>query len=236
MSSVLDKLRILMEGGVLLEADDDNKYSINDDGTPAQPDNTDAAAPATSEDQTGNADGADTGDGGGDEPATTDGDNADGPDAGGDYTIDGGDDDTGDGGDGDQPATTDGGGDGSAPATDPNQPKPGEVLNIDPKTRAILAYKNFDRYRDLRDDTVRLITELSEFVPTNDEVRAVVGITIERSTDLVNKLNDYILYKYSDTSYEMNYYNFMQFIVEKRYLDELYDKIIKTSSQATQNK
>jgi hypothetical protein len=233
-----------MEGQLLLEAEED-KYDL---------DNTDDSKGGNSDNQGGGGDTATSGTDSGSAPATGD-DNAD---SGGDNTDNstGTDDDSdgdsnydldddGGGGDGsDSPATSDnvdggsdGGGDTSTDdSSTPAAPLPGETLNIDPKTRAILAFKNFERYKDLRDDSQRLISELSEFIPINDEVRAAVAVAIEKGTDLVNKLTDYIMYKYSDTSYELNYYNFMQFLLEKRYIGELYDAIVKTSSQAKGNK
>jgi hypothetical protein len=226
MSNISDKLRLIMEGNLLLEAEED-KYDLdnntdNKDATPT--DNQDS----TSTDPTGDT-GSDTG-------STDDSTSGTGDDTSGNYDLgDDGSDDSGD----DGPATSDNTtADDSTtdPAPTDTQPAVGEVLNIDPKTRAILAFKNFERYRDLRDDTNRLITELSEFIPLNDQIRDMSNVAIEKSTDLVNKLNDYILYKYNDTSYELNYYNFMQFILEKRYLTELYDKIINSSSQVKGNK
>jgi hypothetical protein len=245
MSDVANKLRLIMEGGLLLEAPED-KYDLPSGGSDKAPpipkddtatDDTNKGGDTTNTDGNENTDDNKSTDP--TDPSTSDDNAGTDDDAGGNYDLDddSSDDDSGtddapitsDTGDADTTGTED-------TAATPPAPKVGELLNIDPKARAILIYNNFERYRDLRDDTSRLISELSEFVPTNDDIRLVVNTTIEKGTDLVNKLTDYILYKYSDNSYEINYYNFMQFILEKRLLGELYANIIKSSSQVKKNK
>lgn len=221
MTKITDKLRLIMEGNnLLLEAEED-KYNLDKDNNTKSVGTDDTSAPATTDDNTD------------DDTKSDDSDLADGDNS---YDLDDDDDSEGDA---DAPVTGDTVGDVDS-STDTgdqtSQSLEGEVLNLTPKVRAILAFKNFDHYRELRDDVSGLITELSEFVPINDEIRSLVNVTIEKSTDLLNKLNDYILYKYNDTSFEVNYYNYMQFILEKRYLSQLYDNVLKSSSQAKGSK
>lgn len=213
MSSIKERLKMILEGNnILLEAEED-KYDLENEEDVA----SEEEQPATSDQEPE-----------GDESAEDSPNQDDSEDD--KYGLE----DEDDSGDQDDSSSTepeageDSGGESSSIS---NEPKPGSLLNIDPKTRSILAFKNFDKYRDLRDDTSRLINELSEFVPTSDHVRHYLTIAIEKGSDLLEKLNDYILYKYTDNSYEINYHNFMQFLLEKRYLDELYKNIVEMSSK-----
>jgi len=228
--SIRNKLKSILEGNLLLEAEED-KYDLEnqDDNSSENDDNADQ--PDTS-DQNDNEN-QENDDNKGEENNQDDENEEESGDP--DYGLDDDNDEeqeTNEGGD--EPSTSDS--ETADNPTDnsgssPNQEKPGSLLNIDAKSRSILTFKNFERYRNLRDDTGRLINELSEFVPTSDEARQYLLIAVEKGNDLFKKLNDYILYKYIDNSYEVNYNNYMQFILEKRYLDELYRNIIRMSTQ-----
>jgi hypothetical protein len=209
MSSIIEKLRLIREG-VLLEADDD-KYDLPADsgGTPTDPPTPDdgttpPADPGT--DDPGTDDTA-TGDDTGDDPGA--GDTSD--DSGTDYGIDDSDSSTSDDGSGDQ----------SDPVPQEATPLPGEMIPLDDTSRKLLAYKNFRTYRTFRDSVVSLLSELTETPTTSDDHKKAMSTCIEQATQLVDKLNDYILYRYQNNSYEVNYRNFMDFVVEKHLIEKI---------------
>src|SRR5690606_25921590 len=100
-------------------------------------------------------------------------------------------------------------------------PKPGETIQLDQTSRKILAYKNFRKYRSLRDTVSSMLSEISETPTTSDDNKQIVSVCIERLTDLLNKLNDYIIYRYQGNSYEVNYKNYMNFILEKKLIENI---------------
>lgn len=209
---IFERLRLIAEGTLLTEADDD-KYSLsNTDAGEGGDNNQDTdPEPATSDD---------LGDDNADADPTTDegGDNQDG--------ADGSDGDTNADGD---PATSDTMDDGSDGA--PEETDNSKVLSLDASSRAILAYNNFYKYRELRDSATLLVNELSEFIPVKDYIRDGLNVAIQKATELQTKLNDYIIYKYESNSYETNYKNYTQFMVEFRLVQQMKNEIIKISDQ-----
>jgi len=205
MSSLLERLQRIKEG-LVLEADD--KYDIpkeeetDNDPPPGQGDDQ----PATSDD----VDNEDTSDNNQDDD--TDDNAYDMDDEGGDGT---GDDDEGaETDDEDSPEDSSG-----------NSSRPGEIIPLDEISRKLLVYKNFKTYRDMRDSVAALLNTLTEMPTSSDDNRQVMNLCISQSSQLLNKLNDYIMYKYQANSYEINYKNFMAFVLEKRLIEEILSKI-----------
>jgi len=104
-------------------------------------------------------------------------------------------------------------------------PRQGEILSIDDRSRKILLYKNFQSYRKLRDSVENLLNELTQMTVISDNVRAIINMCIENTSALLEKLNDYIIYRYDTNTYEVNYKNFMDFVLEKRILTEILEKV-----------
>jgi hypothetical protein len=232
--SITEKLRLLREGSLLLEAPD-NKYDLpkdtdNTDPAPADPKPDDATKKAEPDDApTDDAKPSDSDNtgvdlGGGDDTGEDTTDNSTGDDS---ATSD---DSTGDNQDNTDDYSS------SDNLTQDPQPKPGELLNLDPNTRAMLEYKNFSKFRDLKTAVTRMLTELSNLQTATDEIRDIIDKTIETSSDLSEKLNDYILYKYTNNSYEINYKNYMVFIVEKNLIDQLLYTIRDKVKEIDKNK
>lgn len=215
---LIEKLQQIREGKFILEANDDNKYSLDDTGEKTKTgddigsDNIDYSIPDKSSSDSGTND---------DDTSSS---NYDLP------TNDSNNDDTGD-----EPATTDNtdnsndlttnDGDQNSDSTS----KQGEVLAIDPDSRDILQYKNFIAYRQLRDSVKYKLTELAELPSFSTVDRQVIDLAINKLTDLLTKLNDYIIYKYKDISYEQNYINFTNFILEKNLIMSLVEQINTTN-------
>lgn len=206
--TLIDKLRLIREG-VILEADD--KYDLPDEDSTEDPssndtDTTDVSSSDTKYDAPEDEEGDDTAEtdeegGENEEGEDTEGENPDG-----------------------EPSTSDDIDPSETPAEDTG-PKPGEIINLDSTSRKILAYKNFRKYRELRDDTAELISDLSETPSLSDLNRGVINLAIERGTKLLEKMNDYIAYRYNQNSYEVNYKNFMDFVIEKRLIQNIVDTL-----------
>jgi len=110
--------------------------------------------------------------------------------------------------------------------TDANtQPSVGNLFDIDDKSRKILNYKSFQNYRNLRDDVDNLLGTLTETVVVSSDIKAIINICIEKLSELLEKINDYIIYRYNDNSYEVNYKNYMEFLLEKRIIHQILEKI-----------
>lgn len=106
-----------------------------------------------------------------------------------------------------------------------DQSKPGEAISLTPSARAILMAKNFGKYRELHTSVSRLADDLTRMNTTKDQIREFINRAIVHATDLRDKLQDYIIYRYEGNSYEINYANFMNFIVEKRLIEEMIQQI-----------
>jgi len=226
MSNIKDKLKMILEGNtdILLEAEED-KYDLEDNAQPDQGDQSsdeEQNTPATSDTQE-DQDQSNEDDSGEQDNQSDDQNEDDG------FTNYGLEDDNTDDSDDQDQSSEDTDSDSNEVDSEQQEPevKEEKILDIDQNARAILAFKNFKKYRELRDDVNQIISELIELVPTDDQTRKYIMVAIEKGTDLVQKLNDYILYKYETNSYEINYKNFMNFLLEKHYLNELYQNIVK---------
>jgi len=110
--------------------------------------------------------------------------------------------------------------------TDANtQPSVGNLFDIDDKSRKILNYKSFQNYRNLRDDVDNLLGTLTETVVVSSDIKAIINICIEKLSELLEKINDYIIYRYNDNSYEVNYKNYMEFLLERYFIHQILEKI-----------
>jgi len=193
--------------------DDDTTATSDDEGsddttpTTSDEDDTDTGDETGESEDDGGDDGAEpSGEDG--EPTTSDSDtnyDMDGDDAGGDAT---GSEDT-------NTSTT----------TDP-EPKVGEVLNLTDLQRAVLQYRNYSKFRDLRDVVESRQAEIMTTPTSNEVQRELLDKAVGYYKDLMTKLDDYASFKYSNTSYEMNFKNYNDFILEKRSIDELVDKAL----------
>jgi hypothetical protein len=210
--SLSTKLRLIREG-VLLEAGDD-KYDLppngGDDAKPSSTptttdditdDNTADTDPVTPDDDSGSADPTDP-------PTDSDGTNYD---IGANSGEDGGD-------------TT---GEEDPVDDEPAPPPPGELISLDATSRKLLAFKNFRMYRELRDSVGDLVTNLTDTPTMTDNNRRVIDLCLTQAGALLIKLDDYILYRYVTYSYEINYKNFMAFIVEKALIQKILDEMGK---------
>lgn len=211
---VQKSLRMILEGSLILEADDD-KYDLpeeqpnGDDGQPSSdatetdpsdpdpndPANDDQTDVSDSTDEEGEADPTD-------DDASTSDDLGGGDDEGGGME----DDDT---------------------MSDEDKQLPGELLPLNATSRAILSYRALRQYRSLKDSVANMISGISAIPTLSDEAREVIDICNSSSTKLSEKLTDYILYRYNANSYEVNYQNYMQFVLEKRTIEEMLNQISK---------
>lgn len=220
MRDIQERLRMILEGTILTEADD--KYDMTtDDDTPA----TDDTSADTGDASTGDVS-ATTSDDVDPDDATESGVPDDGSSS---DDADTGDDSTGDGSDSADGAEasddTDGDGEEDGETSEEDTTTPGEVLPIDDISRKLLAYRNFRKYRELRDSVSDMMTNLSAMPTMSDAARQIVKTCTEKAGELLNKLTDYIQFRYANTSYEINYQNFMQFVYEKRLIEQILNSI-----------
>jgi hypothetical protein len=229
---------MIREGGLMLEAED--KYDLsseqpNDDNDDDQtdPDGADTDSSDSDSNDAASGDGSDVSGQTDDEgqadptdsdPATSD-DLGDGTDDG---TQDGTDDGTDEGG-----GLGDGSEDGDADLEGEEEPKPpaGELLPLDATSRAVLGYRALRQYRALKDSVGNMISGISSIPTLSDEAREIIDICNSASAKLSDKLTDYILYRYSTNSLEVNYQNYMQFVLEKRTIQQTLEQISKITTE-----
>lgn len=226
----IDERLRLIKMGLLTEAmfDDDEDTGGNYDLDPETSDEDSTTVPEDidEQDEPATSDSSEQ-----DEPATApEDDTSTGDDAESDYSLPDTEDDTSTGDDTEN--TSD---ETSTQNNDNNTnkktiPTEGAVLPLDEGTRKILAYKNFRKYRELEEDVTNLLSSMTDTPNFNSINSNVMETAIQKASELQTKLRDYILYRYTHTTYEINYKNFAEFIIEKRLIEDLYQTVINNSN------